>query len=129
MPAVGSILAVPAWILFIRAPTPELSVAFLFAEYIFAECWFGPTLASLFNAVPRESRGTAQSVFSVLTAAGNIAPILVGALVGGELGVSLSIGDALQWAVGGSYFLSGLLFAKVAIMEDNKNQNRLLLEK
>ena len=101
-------------------------MAFLFAEYIFAECWFGPTLASLFNAVPKESRGTAQSIFSVLTAAGNIAPIFVGTLVGGQLGMSFSIGDVLQWAVGGSYLASGLLFAKVATMEDENNQNRLL---
>jgi len=30
------------------------SIAMLFGEYIVAECWFGPTLASLYKAVPKE---------------------------------------------------------------------------
>merc|ERR1711907_637521 len=95
VPAIGSLLAVPAWILFIKAPTPELSIIYLFFEYIFAECWFGPTLAALFNAVPNDRRGTAQGMFSVLTAVGNFAPILIGALVGGALG-DFQVGDILM---------------------------------
>ena len=123
VPAVGSILAVPAWILFIKAPTPELSILFLFSEYIFAECWFGPTLAALFNAVPNDRRGTAQGIFSVLTAIGNFAPILIGALIGGSLG-NFQIGDVLMYVVSGAYLASGLLFCKVALLEDEREGRR-----
>jgi predicted MFS family arabinose efflux permease len=119
IPAVGSLLAAPAWYLFVRASSPELSVAFLFAEYLFAECWFGPTLAALYAVVPKESRGTAQGVFSILTAAGNIGPILVGALVGGSL-AKFDIGDVLVWAVCGPYVVSSILFAQVALLEENR---------
>ena len=119
VPAVGSILAVPAWILFIRAPTPELSLAFLLCEYLVAECWFGPTLAALFTVVPDDKRGTAQGIFSVLTALGNFAPILIGALVGGSLG-DFRVGDVLMYFVGGAYFISGLLFSKVAMLDGQR---------
>ena len=34
---------------------------------------------------------------------------------------SYSIGDALVFVVGGSYFLSGMLFTKAALLEDNRN--------
>lgn len=40
-----------------------VAAACLLGEYLTAECWFGPTLASLFNVVPKESRG--QSVLSI----------------------------------------------------------------
>ena len=43
------------------------SIGMLLGEYIVAECWFGPTLASLYKAVPKEVQGTAQGLFSVLT--------------------------------------------------------------
>ena len=116
MRCAGSILAVPAWILFIRAPSPELSLIFLFSEYIVAECWFGPTLAALFAVVPDDKRGTAQGIFSVLTALGNLAPIIIGALVGGSLG-RFHVGDVLMYLVGSAYLLSGLLFMKVAMID------------
>jgi predicted MFS family arabinose efflux permease len=121
VPAVGSLLAAPAWYLFIKADSPEMSIVYLFAEYLFAECWFGPTLASLYAVVPKESRGAAQGIFSILTAAGNIGPILVGAFVGGTF-ATFSIGDALVWAVCGPYVISSLLFAKVALMEYDTNE-------
>lgn len=46
VPAIGSLLAVPAWTLFIHAETPEKAAACLLVEYLVAECWFGPTLAA-----------------------------------------------------------------------------------
>ncbi|EKX42463.1 hypothetical protein GUITHDRAFT_111436 [Guillardia theta CCMP2712] len=74
IPAVGSILAVPFWIGACKAD----SISLLFLEYIVAECWFGPTLAALFKSVPREIQGTAQGLFSVLGAIGNIMPVVIG---------------------------------------------------
>ena len=75
---IGSLVAAPLWTLFILTDSVSLSAVFLFAEYIFAECWFGPTLATLFNIVPANRRGTAQGLFSILTAAGNVAPVIIG---------------------------------------------------
>ena len=116
VPAVGSLLAAPAWAAFILAPTPELTAAALLVEYLVAECWFGPTLAALFKVVPLERRGSAQGLFSVLTAVGNTAPILIGALAGGNLG-DYPLGNVLLVAVSGAYIVSGVLFWLAATEE------------
>eukprot|EP00596_Hydrurales_sp_CCMP1899_P010529 CAMPEP_0119047156 /NCGR_PEP_ID=MMETSP1177-20130426/51284_1 /TAXON_ID=2985 /ORGANISM="Ochromonas sp, Strain CCMP1899" /LENGTH=326 /DNA_ID=CAMNT_0007021341 /DNA_START=855 /DNA_END=1835 /DNA_ORIENTATION=+ len=119
VPAVGSLLAAPFWAAFVLADSPTVAAAALLMEYLTAECWFGPTLASLFNVVPKERRGTAQGLFSVLTAAGNIAPVVVGAFAGGQYG-SYALGDVLIWTVSGAYVLSGLMFAAAAIADDKR---------
>ena len=123
VPAVGSLLAAPAWAAFILAPTPELTAVALLVEYLVAECWFGPTLAALFKVVSPERRGSAQGLFSVLTALGNTAPILVGALSGGNLG-DYSLGNVLLAAVSGSYIMSGILFWMAAAEEQRALDGR-----
>jgi len=119
VPAIGSLLAAPLWAAFILTDDPSLAAAFLLGEYLVAECWFGPTLASLFEVVPKERRGVAQGLFSVLTAAGNLAPIFVGALAGGTLG-SFSLPQVLLWTVSGAYVASGGLFMATALLEDKR---------
>jgi MFS family permease len=119
VPAIGSLLAAPFWAAFVLADSPTVAAAALLMEYLTAECWFGPTLASLFNVVPKERRGTAQGLFSVLTAAGNVAPVIVGAFAGGKYG-SYALGDVLIWTVSGAYVLSGLMFAAAAIADDKR---------
>ena len=119
VPAIGSLLAAPAWAAFILAPTPELTAAALLVEYLVAECWFGPTLAALFNVVSPDRRGSAQGLFSVLTAVGNTAPILIGAFAGGNLG-DYPLSTVLMVAVSGCYALSGGLFW-LAALEDERN--------
>lgn len=114
VPAVGSLLAAPAWAMFVLADNPQLAAGVLLAEYLVAECWFGPTLAALFQAVPASSRGAAQGLFSVLAAVGNLAPVVVGALAGGALG-NFALGDVLLYGVSGCYFVSGVLFALAAV--------------
>jgi MFS family permease len=118
VPAVGSLLAAPAWAAFILAPTPELTAAALLIEYLVAECWFGPTLAALFTVVSPERRGAAQGLFSVLTALGNTAPILIGAFAGGNLG-DYQLSNVLLYAVSGCYVMAGALFW-LAALEDEK---------
>ena len=112
--AIGSLAAAPLWAGFILAETPSLAVAYLFAEYIAAECWIGPTLAGLYDVIPTSRRGTAQGMFSFLTAIGNVAPLLVGFLVGGSngggAGEGVALGNVLIGTISGSYFISGLLF-------------------
>ncbi len=119
VPAIGSLLAAPAWAAFILAPTPELTAAALLVEYLVAECWFGPTLAALFNVVSPDRRGSAQGLFSVLTAAGNTAPILIGGLAGGNLG-DFQLSSVLLAAVSGSYLASGALFWLAALEDERR---------
>lgn len=119
VPAIGSLLAAPLWAAFILTDDPSTAAACLLGEYLVAECWFGPTLASLFDVVPKDRRGVAQGLFSVLTAAGNLAPILVGALAGGSLG-SFGLPNVLLWTVSGAYAVSGALFIAAALAEDKR---------
>eukprot|EP00667_Euglena_gracilis_P003684 EG_transcript_3697 len=71
VPAVGSLLAVPTFALFVTQPDFNTALFCLFLEYLVAECWFGPTLASLYDSVPQDKRGSAQGLFSTLTAFGS----------------------------------------------------------
>ena len=127
IPAIGSILTVPCWIFFIRASTIEMTMVALTFEYLFAECWFGPTLATLFTTVDPEVRGTAQGIFSVLTAVGNVAPLLIGSLAGGSA-ADYNLGDVMLFIIGGLYAISGIIFVKIAMVDD-KNLERERLQK
>eukprot|EP01031_Cornospumella_fuschlensis_P033150 gene33150-40108_t len=111
VPAIGSFLAAPLWLGFIYAETPTEALLYLLAEYVVAECWFGPTLASLFQVVPANRRGTAQGLFSLLTAVGNIGPVLVAALTSSQL---MPLDAALTACVSVPLVLSGALFALAA---------------
>jgi len=54
---------------------------------------------------------------------GNVAPVVVGALTGGSLlGTQMELGDALAWAVGGSYLLSGVGFVLAARLADQRRR-------
>ena len=74
-------------------------------------------LATLFTTVDPSVRGTAQGIFSVLTAVGNVAPLLIGSMAGGSMG-DYYLGDVILFAVGGFYAISGVIFVKVAMNED-----------
>ena len=146
--AIGSLLAAPTWAGFILAQSPVEASAWLLAEYLVAECWIGPTLAALFESVGSDRRGTAQGVFSLTTAAGNLMPLVVGALTSrvvlasggsssGAGGISSdhltawgfsgltsgsSLGDVLLYTVSGLYLLSAGLFAAAAWIRDDKQR-------
>lgn len=107
VPAAGSLLAVPCWIGTIEASTIEFSLGFLFLEYLFAECWFGPTIAALQSAAPTGSRGLAQGTFSTLTLVGNVAPALVGVLLRSS---TLELPTVLLYTVPVLYGCSALAF-------------------
>ena len=64
----GSLLAAPLWAAFILADDPAIAALCLLGEYLTAECWFGPTLASLFSVVPKNRRGVSYhpTLFSSL---------------------------------------------------------------
>ena len=76
-------------------------------------------MATLYDNVPKSRRGFAQGLFSIISAAGNLAPYLVGAFAGGSLG-SYSLGTALLWLVSGAYLVSSICFALTALSDDKK---------
>ena len=81
VPALGSLLAAPAWAAVLLAGSFELAMGALLLEYLLAENWIGPTVAVLQSSLPSAALGTAQGIFSGLTAVGNLAPAVVGLLV------------------------------------------------
>ena len=81
LPAAGSLLAIPLWVGTLTAPSLETSLCFLFAEYLAAECWFGPVIAALQKAAPPGTQGLTQGALAFLTFAGNLAPALLGAVL------------------------------------------------
>jgi MFS family permease len=118
--AIGSLIAGPMWAGFILADNPLLAIAFLFGEYLAAECWFGPTLATLFDIVPAHRRGVAQGLFSILIAIGNIGPMAVASIAKNHWFGDLSLSDILLYLVCFSYITTASLFALLAIRQDKK---------
>jgi len=111
VPAAGTMLAIPLWLATLGAPTIELSLAALFLEYLLAECWLGPTVASLQAAAPPSAQGLTTGVFSCLTLVGNLAPFLIGIAVqsGGY-----QLPELLAYSVPALYALASLAFIAAA---------------
>ncbi|CAM9915556.1 unnamed protein product [Ectocarpus fasciculatus] len=63
VPMAGCILAIPCWIGVVTGTNFYVSLAFLLAEYIAAECWFGGTVTILQEGLPPNVRGVGQGVF------------------------------------------------------------------
>ena len=61
----------------------EAAVALLALEYLVGEAWFGPAVGYL-QASARDG-GVAQGLFSVTAGLANVAPGLLGAVVGSEV--------------------------------------------
>jgi len=117
VPIWGSFLAAPMLAAALRAETLPVSLGFLLAEYLVAECWVGPTIACVYTGLPdNRFRGTAQGAFSLLTAAGNLAPVVIGGMVAsnGIFGMGIladtSLEDAMIWIICSAYLISAVLF-------------------
>ena len=139
LPICGSLLAIPTWYLTTHTGTSdnafELAMFWLAVEYLVAECWFGPTIAVLQSSVGSSRTGTAQGMFVLTGAVGNLAPSLLGWIYGNQVGELAStssssevLADLLGWGVCAGYFLSAVFFAvsvtasgeSVAITDKNK---------
>ena len=118
VPAAGSLVAAPLWVLALRAPSYGVAIALLAAEFLVAECWIGPTTALLQQAVPAASRGAAQGCFTALTLVGGLAPLAVGAAVDRSDG-GLELVPAVAFAVAAAYVASSLLFLVAAGLLDD----------
>ena len=118
VPAAGSLVAAPLWVLALRAPSYGVAIILLAAEFLVAECWIGPTTALLQQAVPAASRGAAQGCFTALTLVGGLAPLAVGAAVDRSDG-GLELVPAVAFAVAAAYVASSLLFLVAAGLLDD----------
>jgi hypothetical protein len=112
---VGSVLAAPAFYYSIHSGGSfELAMFCLAVEYLVAECWFGPTISVLQATVGSKIGGTAQGLFTLTGAVGNLAPTLLGFLLAKAVGVESSddaLADLLSAGVCFCYIASATCFA------------------
>ena len=114
VPIVGCLLAVPAWYFTVTADSFETAMLWLAVEYLVAECWFGPVVTVLQSSVDPKRGGTAQGMFTLTGALGNLSPSLLGFLYGGATAKGLesvdALSDLLEVSVCAGYLLSALCF-------------------
>lgn len=114
VPIIGSLLAVPSWWLAVNSSTFDLSMAWLAVEYLVAECWFGSAVAVLQSSVGKGRGGTAQGMFTLTGAVGNLAPSLLGVFYGQATsrGVEnqVALSNLLGVAVCAGYLISAVCF-------------------
>ncbi|CAE7662548.1 ANTR1 [Symbiodinium pilosum] len=107
---VTSLISVPLWYFTLDDGLSfETCMGFLLVEYLVAESWLGPAISALQGAVPAGQRGTAQGVFSSLTALGNGLPVFLGLLAPSQLAAGLQV------SVSACYLLSGVCFLMAAL--------------
>ncbi|KAJ1452530.1 major facilitator superfamily domain-containing protein [Pelagophyceae sp. CCMP2097] len=115
LPAAGCFGALPFMFICCLAPNFYVSIVVgLFGEYLVAECWFGPVIATLQSALDQDCRALAIACFTLCaTFWGSLASYLLGAvydyLLAGGAAPSVSRWLVL-WAVVASYVSSGALF-------------------
>uniref|UniRef100_A0A7S0AF22 Major facilitator superfamily (MFS) profile domain-containing protein n=1 Tax=Pyrodinium bahamense TaxID=73915 RepID=A0A7S0AF22_9DINO len=108
--AASSLVSAPLWYMVLDTEHSfEVSMGFLLAEYLTAESWLGPAVATLQGAVPADRRGAAQGVFSSLTALGNALPAALGLLAAEDLAPGLQVSVAV------CYVLSAMCFSMAAL--------------
>lgn len=123
VPIIGSLLAIPAWYSCVNAESFQWAMSFLTIEYLVAECWFGPVIATLQSSVGNKG-GTAQGMFTLTGAIGNLAPTALGSIYGSmkllDSDGSSTLGFLLGSSVCFSYFLSaaGFLLSAISIESD-----------
>ena len=113
VPVVGSLLAAPAWYMSVHSEESfTTAMTFLALEYFVAECWFGPTVSVLQSTVGPTIGGTAQGLFTVTGAVGNLAPSLLGFLYASQTDESsTTLANLLSMGICGGYVSSAACFA------------------
>ena len=113
IPIISSIVAMPTWYFATHTPPGtsnfDIAMVWLAIEYLVAECWFGPTIAVLQSSVEPSVRGTAQGLFVLMGALGNISPTILGWAYGNAT-LNTSLGDLVGFSGCSGYFLSSILF-------------------
>ena len=117
VPAIGSVLGFIPFIGTLYFENFYASIACLFFEYLFAECWFGPAISIIQLRIPQQARGVAISLFLFSAQMiGNIAPTIFGAL---DAGSAKSLQTLLLLGAAVSYLGCAVLFFVVGRQLDN----------
>lgn len=126
IPVIGSALAVPTFYYTVHAPSFEMAMIGLASEYLVAECWFGPTVSVLLQSTDANKGGTAQGMFTLTGALGNLSPSVLGILysASSSSGDSGELANLLTYFVCGGYLLSSVGFF-VAATTSNEPSVRL----
>lgn len=116
LPIIGSLLAIPTFYFTTHSPDAfETAMLWLSLEYLVAECWLGSTIAVLQSTVGSTKAGTAQGMFVLTGALGNLAPTLLGWIYGNQVteqsSSSAQLGNLLAMGVCAGYLLSSIFFA------------------
>ncbi|MGQ0280368.1 MFS transporter [Sphingopyxis sp. Q841] len=98
--AAGALLAIPATIVFLLAPSLEIALAGLVIQSCFSVFWLGPSIAAMQSAAGAERRATAAACFvaSYTVLGFGLGPVVAGA-----------ISDVLTLRLGGQGLGGGLL--------------------
>ena len=119
VPVVGNLLATPAWYMAITSDNSfQMAMVWLAIEYLVAECWFGPTISVLQSSVGPKIGGTAQGLFTVTGAIGNLAPAALGFVYDQHqqnAPASDELTNLLALSVCGCYILSAFCFGASAL--------------
>eukprot|EP00612_Vaucheria_litorea_P003576 CAMPEP_0171462658 /NCGR_PEP_ID=MMETSP0945-20130129/6603_1 /TAXON_ID=109269 /ORGANISM="Vaucheria litorea, Strain CCMP2940" /LENGTH=442 /DNA_ID=CAMNT_0011989219 /DNA_START=64 /DNA_END=1392 /DNA_ORIENTATION=- len=111
VPGIGALAAIPALAAVLYSSNFSQSMASLFVEYLFAECWFGPAMSALQGGLPPRARGTGVATFALMTTLGGSTATWA---VGLALNTNEDDPDLLSLVVllsaGGAYAISGILF-------------------
>jgi len=124
LPAVGCFGALPFMTITCLAPNFYVSILCgLFMEYLIAECWFGPVVATMQSALEPDCRALAIACFTLIaTFFGSLASWAIGSIYDALLanGSSSSIVKWLVlWSVVASYSASGALFLYCSTLDQS----------
>jgi hypothetical protein len=106
VPLVGSLLAVPLFVVAVTRGSLHGTMGFFFAHVLCAECWLGTTVAIMLGSLPATSRGTAQGLSNFVQLAGGLLQAAIA-----PAAARFGIGRALQVTVSLSYVASAAIFA------------------
>jgi len=129
LPALGALLGLIPFIGVVYFENFYASIACLFVEYIFAECWFGPALSIIQNRIQPEYRGTAISLFLFFAnMIGNAAPIVISQFYSNKSPIS-DLQFSLMLSVAASYVSCACIFLVIGgLLKKNKaDEKRSLL--
>lgn len=132
LPACGCFGALPFMAICCLAPNFYVSILLgLFLEYLVAECWFGPVVATMQSALEPDCRALAIACFTLIaTFFGSLASYAIGvvydALLAGGAADAV-VKWLVLWSVVASYASSGALFLYCATLD--QGAPRAALEK
>jgi len=100
IPAIGTLLAIPFFVLAFTVESGLASLACLLLPTIFKNMWYGPVFACVQSIVHERSRATAMAVFLLILNACGIGagPISIG-LLSDALAATLGPAEGLRWAM------------------------------